>query len=109
MLVFLRVLRVVSIIWAVAAVIGMGQAIKPSIEGESMLAAWAKSFGWLVGLQLHWTGRETADGMRALLAQSALQVVFYFGWIVALLATRPRRKHRSDGDFGTFTKHPGIR
>jgi hypothetical protein len=109
MAVLLRVLRVVSIIWALAAVIGMGQAVKPSIEGQSMLADWAKSFGWLLGMQLHWTGRETAEGMRALLAHSTLQVVFYFGWIVALLATRPRDRNRSGSGFGTFDKHPGIR
>ena len=106
---FMRVLRILSVVWALAAVIGMGQAVKPSIEGQSMLADWAKSFGWLVGMQLHWTGRETAESMRALLAESAMQIVFYFGWIVALLATRPRKKDGPGGDFGTFTKHPGVR
>ena len=109
MSVFLRVLRMVAIVWALAAVIGMGQAVRPSIEGQSMLADWAKSFGWLVGLQLHWTGTETPEGLRALLARSALQVLFYFGWIGALLLTRARRKPGRDGDFGTFERHSGIR
>jgi len=106
MSVLMRALRVVAIVWALAAVIGMGQAVRPSIEGQSMLADWAKSFGWLVGLQLHWTGSETAEGMRALLMRSVLQVLFYFGWIGALLVTRARRK---EGDFGVFERHTGIR
>lgn len=109
MSVFLRVLRMVAIVWALAAVIGMGQAVRPSLEGQSMLADWAKSFGWLVGLQLHWTGTETPEGLRALLACSALQVLFYFGWIGALLATRGHGKPGKDAAFGRFKHHSGIR
>jgi hypothetical protein len=109
MSVLMRALRVVSIVWALAAVIGMGQAVRPSMEGESMLADWAKSFGWLVGMQLHWTGSETNEGLRALLTHSVLQVLFYFGWIGALLVTRAHRKHGKDGDFGVFKRHSGIR
>ena len=86
--VFYRVLRVVAIAWAIAAVIGMGQAVKPSIEGASMLADWTKAFGWLFGAQLHWTGQETAESMRALLLKSAAQVVFFFGWVPALIVSR---------------------
>lgn len=87
---FLRVARGLSIAWAVAAVIFMGQAVKPSIDGASMMADWAKAFGWLVGAQLHWTGQETAESMRALLLKSVGQVLFFFGWVVALIATRSR-------------------
>ena len=45
--IFLRVLRALSIVWAIVAVLGMGQAIAPSVEGQSMFATWAKSLGWL--------------------------------------------------------------
>jgi hypothetical protein len=109
MSVLMRALRVVAIVWALAAVIGMGQAVRPSMEGQSMLADWAKSFGWLVGMQLHWTGSETSEGLRALLTRSVLQVLFYFGWIGALLVTRARRKRGQDGEFGVFKRHSGIR
>jgi hypothetical protein len=109
MSVLLRVLRVVAIVWALVAVIGMGQAVRPSMEGQSMLADWAKSFGWLLGLQLHWTGTETPEGLRALLTRSVLQVFFYFGWIGALLVTRAHHKHGKDGEFGVFERHSGIR
>lgn len=105
---FLRVMRVLAIVWALAAVIGMGQAIKPSVDGVSMLADWAKSAGWLVGAQLHWTGTETDDGMKALLWRSIGQVLFYFGWIPALLATKPRRK-KGSLDMERFSTHAGLR
>jgi hypothetical protein len=107
--VLLRVLRMVSIVWALAAVIGMGQAVRPSMEGQSMLADWAKSFGWLLGLQLHWTGTETTESLRALLARSLLQVLFYFGWIGALLATRSRRQPGADDGFGLSERRSGNR
>jgi len=105
---FLRVMRVLAIVWALAAVIGMGQAVKPSLEGISMLGDWAKSAGWLFGARLHWTGTETDESMRALLWKSIGQVLFYFGWIAALLATRPRRKKGSD-DMERFSTHAGLR
>ena len=105
---FLRVMRVLSIVWALAAVIGMGQAVRPSVDGASMLGDWAKSLGWVVGAQLHWTGTETPDGMRALLWKSVGQLVFYFGWIAALLATKPRRK-KGSADLERFSTHAGLR
>ena len=73
MSVWMRALRVVAIVWALAAVVGMGQAVRPSMEGQSMLADWAKSFGWLVGLQLHWSGNETPEGLRAFMEREIAQ------------------------------------
>lgn len=88
--IFLRVLRALSIVWAIVAVLGMGQAIAPSVDGQSMFATWAKSLGWLFGFELGWTGQETTEGMRQALIKSAGQFVFFFGWIAGLVLTRPR-------------------
>ena len=105
---FLRVMRVLAIVWALAAVIGMGQAIKPSVDGASMLADWARSAGWLVGAQHVGTGAETDESMKALLWKSIGQVLFYFGWIAALVMTKARRK-RGSMDMERFTAHAGVR
>jgi len=90
--IFLRVLRVLSIVWAIVAVLGMGQAIAPSVDGQSMFATWAKSLGWLFGFELGWTGQETTEGMRQALIKSAGQFVFFFGWVTGLVLTRPREQ-----------------
>lgn len=101
---FVRVLRFLSIVWAFVAVLGMSQAIAPSVEGQSMFATWAKSLGWLFGFELGWTGQETTEGMRQALIKSAGQFVFFCGWIAGLVLTRPRDTH---GAVGGTRQRPG--
>lgn len=83
-----RVLRILSIVWALAAVLGMSQAIAPSVDGHSMFATWTRAFAWLLGFASD-TAADAA-GMRLLALKSVGQIVFFFGWIPALLLTKPR-------------------
>jgi hypothetical protein len=98
-----RIIRVLSIVWAFIGVSAF--ILEVRAPGSVMLASWAKSVAWPLGIRLYETGAETTESIGLLFANSLGQFIFHFGWIAPLLLTRARKPKEG---LKPFTPHPGV-